>query len=214
MEKHILSIDDDEDILYTIHEICQSQGWVSLLARSFQEAERIIQQRGIQSIDLILIDYHLPQVDGISAVRRIRGMGVHAPVIVLTIEEQRQVMEQFLEAGADDYSVKPIRLVDLVSRINTHLRYSEKETAAERAASIPLEAAQKKGINPSTLDIIVECLKCGDYMDVDQIQAWTQLNAKTIHRYLFYLVREKRVETKNIYGKRGRPKAFYKWNDT
>ena len=52
-------------------------------------------------------------------------------------------MERFLEAGADDYAVKPIKPVDLVSRINTHLRYHEKEQFYSEA---------DKGINQSTLE--------------------------------------------------------------
>ena len=62
MSKYILSIDDDEDILYTIQEICQSQGWISLLARSFDEAKEILCQQGGQSPDLILIDLQRPNM--------------------------------------------------------------------------------------------------------------------------------------------------------
>lgn len=125
------------------------------------------------------------------------------PIVVLTIEEQTAVMERFLEAGADDYAVKPIKPVDLVSRINTHLRYHEKEQFYSEA---------DKGINQSTLEIIVSCLSCSeDYLDVGVIQRQTNLNPKTIHRYLRYLIREQMVEVKNTYGKRGRPRAFYRW---
>ena len=127
MGKNILSIDDDEDILYTIQEIILHQGWTPLLARNFREAEHILTQYGNGRLDLILVDYHLPQPDGIQIVRRMREMGINVPIVVLTIEEQTAVMERFLEAGADDYAVKPIKPVDLVSRINTHLRYHEKE---------------------------------------------------------------------------------------
>ena len=61
MGKNILSIDDDEDILYTIQEIILHQGWTPLLARNFREAEHILTQYGNGRLDLILVDYHLPQ---------------------------------------------------------------------------------------------------------------------------------------------------------
>ena len=109
MGKNILSIDDDEDILYTIQEIILHQGWTPLLARNFREAEHILTQYGNGRLDLILVDYHLPQPDGIQIVRRMREMGINVPIVVLTIEEQTAVMERFLEAGADDYAVKPIK---------------------------------------------------------------------------------------------------------
>ena len=189
MGKNILSIDDDEDILYTIQEIILHQGWTPLLARNFREAEHILTQYGNGRLDLILVDYHLPQPDGIQIVRRMREMGINVPIVVLTIEEQTAVMERFLEAGADDYAVKPIKPVDLVSRINTHLRYHEKEQFYSEA---------DKGINQSTLEIIVSCLSCSeDYLDVGVIQRQTNLNPKTIHRYLRYLIREQMVEVKN-----------------
>ena len=60
MGKNILSIDDDEDILYTIQEIILHQGWTPLLARNFREAEHILTQYGNGRLDLILVDYHLP----------------------------------------------------------------------------------------------------------------------------------------------------------
>ena len=53
MGKNILSIDDDEDILYTIQEIILHQGWTPLLARNFREAEHILTQYGNGRLDLI-----------------------------------------------------------------------------------------------------------------------------------------------------------------
>ena len=51
MGKNILSIDDDEDILYTIQEIILHQGWTPLLARNFREAEHILTQYGNGRLD-------------------------------------------------------------------------------------------------------------------------------------------------------------------
>ena len=52
MGKNILSIDDDEDILYTIQEIILHQGWTPLLARNFREAEHILTQYGLSLIHI------------------------------------------------------------------------------------------------------------------------------------------------------------------
>ena len=56
MGKNILSIDDDEDILYTIQEIILHQGWTPLLARNCREAVHILTQYGNGRLDLILVD--------------------------------------------------------------------------------------------------------------------------------------------------------------
>ena len=112
--KTILAIDDNRDILYTLEQICRFQGWNPLLAGGYEEAQQLIKK---ERIDLILVDYHMPGMDGISVVREIRKKLPRTPIIVLTIEEEEQIMSRFMEAGADDYSVKPIKAIDLISSI-------------------------------------------------------------------------------------------------
>ena len=121
-KKTILAIDDNRDILYTLEQIFRFQGWNPLLAGGYEEAQQLIKR---ERIDLILVDYHMPGMDGISVVREIRKKLPRTPIIVLTIEEEEQIMARFMEAGADDYSVKPIKAIDLISRINVHLQYYE-----------------------------------------------------------------------------------------
>lgn len=67
--KTILAIDDNRDILYTLEQIFNFQGWRPLLANGYEEADKLIKK---EKIDLILVDYHMPGVDGISAVKEIR----------------------------------------------------------------------------------------------------------------------------------------------
>ena len=118
--KTILAIDDNRDILYTLEQIFNFQGWRPLLANGYEEADKLIKK---EKIDLILVDYHMPGVDGISAVKEIRKKLPKVPIIVLTIEEEDRIVSKFMAAGADDYSLKPIKAVDLISRIKVHLQY-------------------------------------------------------------------------------------------
>ena len=121
--KTILAIDDNRDILYTLEQIFNFQGWRPLLAAGYEEAEKYIKK---EKIDLILVDYHMPGVDGISAVKEIRKKLPKVPIIVLTIEEEEHIVSRFMNAGANDYSLKPVKAVDLISRIKVHLQYHEK----------------------------------------------------------------------------------------
>jgi len=76
--------------------------------------------------DLILLDVHLPDMDGIEACRRLRDEGVRAPIILLTgaaREEADQV--NGLDAGANDYVLKPFKFSVLLARIRAHLRSHE-----------------------------------------------------------------------------------------
>ena len=81
----ILAIDDDQDTLYTLGQICQYQNWKPLLARSYPEAEAVLADC---APSLILIDYHMPGVDGLSAVSRIRKRLSKTPILVLTGDEK------------------------------------------------------------------------------------------------------------------------------
>lgn len=198
-KKTILAIDDNKDILYTLEQICRFQNWNPLLASGYGEAEQFIKK---EEIDLILVDYHMPGVDGITAVRSIRKKLPKVPIIVLTIEEEDEIVSRFMEAGADDYSLKPIKAIDLISRIKVHLQYHERSQYFESA---------DKGISKVTLKKIEDYLRsCPDFQDIDALEHNTQVKKKTLYRYLQYLVKEGRVEQEYSYGDMGRPRTFYK----
>lgn len=197
--KTILAIDDNMDILYTLEQICKFQNWNPLLAAGYEEAEKYLKK---ESIDLILVDYHMPGVDGITAVRSIRKKLPKVPIIVLTIEEEDSIVNKFMEAGADDYSLKPIKAIDLISRIKVHLQYHERNQYYE---------SYDKGISRVTLTKIENYLKeCHEFKDIDAIEQHTQVKKKTLYRYLQYLVKEGKVEQEYSYGDMGRPRTFYK----
>ena len=199
-KKTILAIDDNRDILYTLEQIFRFQGWNPLLAGGYEEAQQLIKR---ERIDLILVDYHMPGMDGISVVREIRKKLPRTPIIVLTIEGGEQIMARFMEAGADDYSVKPIKAIDLISRIKVHLQYFEKSQYYE---------SHDKGISRVTLQKIEGRMReCDGYADIDALEEYTQIKKKTLYRYLQYLVKEGMVEQEYSYGDMGRPRTLYKW---
>ena len=199
-KKTILAIDDNPDILYTLEQICKYQGWDIIKADSFRAAQPFLNSA---RVDLILIDYHMPGLDGMEAVRRIRRELSDTPIIVLTVEERSSVMHAFLEAGATDYSLKPIKALDLISRIQVHLRYHEH--------SRMYAASHDKGISQATLQTILDCLReSSDYLDVDEIVERTRIKKKTAYRYLSYLQQQGQVTTQQSYGEAGRPRVLYR----
>jgi DNA-binding NarL/FixJ family response regulator len=71
--------------------------------------------------DLIVLDFHLPGMTGIETTREIKVKYPHIPVIILTIQEDRQYIERAKEAGAEGYVIKRKMYSDLLPAINTVL---------------------------------------------------------------------------------------------
>ncbi|MEE8577266.1 MAG: response regulator transcription factor, partial [candidate division Zixibacteria bacterium] len=74
------------------------------------------------SYDAAIIDIGLPEIDGISLIRQIRAAGKDFPVLILTARGDWQDKVSGLEAGADDYVVKPFQLEEILARLNALLR--------------------------------------------------------------------------------------------
>lgn len=85
----------------------------------------------ITTPDLIILDVMLPGMDGIEVCRRIRSAGIDVPVLMLTARDEVDDRVAGLDAGADDYLVKPFAFEELVARLRALLRRSEARVADE-----------------------------------------------------------------------------------
>jgi DNA-binding response OmpR family regulator len=86
--------------------------------------------------DLILLDLGLPDLDGVEVCRRLRRQQVGAVVVVLTARASEMDVVAGLEAGADDYLTKPVRLIELHARIRAHLRRGIPHASASTTRTI------------------------------------------------------------------------------
>lgn len=201
-ETTILCIDDDEEICFALQALFRTQQWITVTARSVMEGLDAF--RACQP-DLILIDYHMPNINGVEGVQMLRRLSPDVPIIVFTIDERQEVADAFLAAGASDFALKPIKAPDIVSRIKLHLRLLER--AAEPASKAPLA----KGISQSTIDLILDFLDGRqEYVTANEIAEGTGLAYQTVYRYLQYTTQEMLTEAFNVYGKVGRPKQVYR----
>ena len=102
-----------------------------------------------QTYDLILLDLGLPRVDGLEVLRSLRGRKLRVPVLIATARDSVQQRVQGLDAGADDYILKPYDLDELLARIRALLR---------RAAGRAEPVYEHKGVTicPATREVSVQ----------------------------------------------------------
>ncbi len=114
----ILVVDDEPQIRRVLRSTLTSQGYVIIDAKTGEE--------GVESVrknkpDLVLLDVNMPGMGGIEACREIRRSS-DAPIIMLTVRNAERDKVLALDAGADDYVVKPFGIDELLARIRSALR--------------------------------------------------------------------------------------------
>ncbi|NEN99185.1 MAG: response regulator transcription factor [Moorea sp. SIO3I7] len=115
----ILLVEDDERITDALAEDLTDQHYVVDVANDGQEGRELVESF---SYDLILLDVMLPKIDGISLCRKLRSQGDLTPILMLTARDTISDKIVGLDAGADDYLVKPFDLGELSARIRALLR--------------------------------------------------------------------------------------------
>lgn len=118
----ILLVEDEKNICDFISTSLSAQDYRISTAHTGKEALPIITS---QCPDLILLDLGLPDMDGMEIIRQIRTWS-SVPIIVLSARTQEQEKVRALDLGADDYLTKPIGTSELLARIRTALRHSNR----------------------------------------------------------------------------------------
>lgn len=130
----ILIADADHDSITLLGEVLQSQGYRVGYARDGRQCMDLIDRL---SPDLVIVDAHLPEVDGLEIVRRLKNEnGFHfVPVIVSTAQHDPLTRMRAIEYGADDYLTKPISPIELSARTKSLLRIKKLHDSLEQRNS-------------------------------------------------------------------------------
>jgi two-component system alkaline phosphatase synthesis response regulator PhoP len=123
MASLIYSVEDDESIRELINYALTNAGFQVV---SFVTAEEMLHAFEQKQPDLCLLDIMLPGLDGIDALKIIRGKNKNIKVIMLTAKKAEHNKVQGLDSGADDYITKPFSVLELVARVKAHLRTTTK----------------------------------------------------------------------------------------
>jgi two-component system, OmpR family, KDP operon response regulator KdpE len=115
---NILVVDDEPQIRRVLRSTLTTQGYVISEAKTGEEALESVRK---ERPDLILLDVNMPGMGGMEACREIRR-GSDTPIIMLTVRNAERDKVAALDAGADDYVVKPFGIEELLARIRAALR--------------------------------------------------------------------------------------------
>src|SRR6516165_9133483 len=139
----ILVVDDDQAVRRSIDRALRLEGYEVATVPSGGEALESLAQ---SPPDALILDLGLPDVDGLTVCRRMRSAGDDTPVLMLTARDAVDDRVQGLDAGADDYLVKPFALAELLARLRALLRRRfEGEGGLLRVGDLALDLSTREG---------------------------------------------------------------------
>ncbi len=138
----ILICDDERDIVSALKIYIEAEGYRTVVAYNGREALQVLER---EEVHLVLMDVMMPEMDGITAISRLRER-YNLPVILLTAKGEDTDKVLGLNVGADDYVTKPFNPVELLARVRSQLR------RYMRLGSCPTEPTDRLTVGPLSLD--------------------------------------------------------------
>jgi two-component system KDP operon response regulator KdpE len=130
----VLLIEDNPSTVETVA-LCLEMRWEDAIIVSVSEGEKGVEMVETEDPNVVILDLGLPDVDGLTALRKIRSFS-DVPVIILSVRGEEQDKVAGLERGADDYVVKPFSPGELLARVQAVLRRAK--ASSPQDDSVPL----------------------------------------------------------------------------
>ncbi|GAA1126745.1 MULTISPECIES: response regulator [Streptomyces violaceusniger group] len=194
-------------------------------AHTAAEALAFLEDTQGAHVDLVLLDHYLPDETGLSLVRRLRQLGHHTDIIMVTAARDIATVQAAMRHGALQYLVKPFTFAGLRAKLEGY-------AALRRALEGDGEAGQDqvdrifgalggasagpaelpKGHSALTADLVREVLRGAEGpLSAQEVAERSSLSRQTAQRYLKLLERTGRVRLSLKYGETGRPEHRYDW---
>ena len=152
---HILIVEDDKEIREGIEIYLKNQGYLV-----FQAADGVegLEQIEKEEIHLAIVDVMMPRMDGITMVMQMRDKGYEFPVIMLSAKSEEVDKIMGLNMGEDDYVTKPFTTMELLARVNSHLRRYSKflEAVGEKKQNEKIHVIGGLELNEDTVEVFVD----------------------------------------------------------
>lgn len=206
--RNVLAVDDDKDILYTLEAISEAADFNIVTTCNGQD---LLDMINLENFSLIIIDYYMPNINGLDLVKQIRKSYFSIPILILTVDESVDLAREFIEAGATDFANKPIKAADLISRINLHLDIARLQCDNENYID---NLAVPKGMSRLTFNLVYNYLReKKTFQTIEEISSNVGLAYQTVHRYLICMEKKNLVSVQLKYGEVGRPIHYYSFKD-
>ena len=197
----ILIVDDDPDILDILKLTLDGENYDVIQAANGEDALKLVQAK---SPNLLILDYNMPRMNGKEVCQKVKKdlLLQHLPIIILTGKGEVVDKVQGIDAGADDYIVKPFEPKELLARIRMILRRTERDLEANPLSKLPG--------NIAILDELQNCIDkkllfTVGYLDIDNFKSF---NDKYGFKHGDEMIKETaRILIKNIKDK-DNPDAF------
>lgn len=156
-KKNILLVEDDEEIRNGIEIYLRNQRYEVFKAGNGEEGLRVLEK---ETVHLAVLDIMMPVMDGITMLMKLREKGYEFPVIMLTAKSEDIDKVMGLNMGADDYVTKPFTPLELIARVNSHIRrYSRYLEALDKTETENKERVITVGgleLNQDTVQVFVD----------------------------------------------------------
>ena len=113
----LLLVDDNPSNLFMLGKLAQSSGIADV--QSFRDPLQALDEARRSRFDLIIVDYMMPGMDGLTLIREVRNLPDYSdvPIVMVTTVDQREICYAALEAGATDFLTKPVDMAEAKARL-------------------------------------------------------------------------------------------------
>jgi two-component system, CitB family, response regulator DctR len=221
----VLIVEDDPMVLEINAEFVSKLEGFEVIAKTGSGTEALIYVETCCP-DLVLLDYFLPDMNGLALLQRIRSHDFPVDVIMLTANRDSMHIQEIFRAGASDYIVKPFRFERFQSSLAQYRRMKKKWTESrflnqdeldELTGMLSgeifgrLDEVLPKGLNERTMQQILQFLHDQSTpRSAEEVAAGTGLARVTARRYLEFLQKKGEIQIEVQYGSVGRPINRYR----
>jgi DNA-binding response OmpR family regulator len=146
----VLVVEDDQRLARFLERVLKEEGYT--VDRCASGADAVMQVRA-GLYNLVLLDWMIPDLDGLEVCRQARRAGATVPILMLTARDQVSERVLGLDAGADDYLVKPFEVEELLARVNALLRRSRGHAQLNLGALVIDRARRSVALDSKQLEL-------------------------------------------------------------